>query len=618
MAYNVRCYFNTGLNGVNIYDTPARLESCKYVDLDSLNILQDWGLSSVRVRVPANTDISTIDYIKVGSYYYACNAPVMVATDVAEITGLVPDYITTNGGVSNIVILDGITERHTVGDDSMFKYTQSDEYTAPMEPLQIVTDSMLFSNQATNTETYVESTIDLHDLGEKFTTDSSGNVQFTGEGMVFTDDVTAVDSDNTVTVPYVAPIPTDSKTKFKLGTNETAVNSYNTGIYAIASQASADYSPILRGLSAVRALGVESAIISQYVYSPGFITIGDFNSDGTISTLTGGDDTQDATSLTFNVYGDLQNNRVAYGEYNKYGLITASGDKGEYLPEQIADSDDSYPTIRAVSDPRPSGKPYFRYLKYMGDESLQGFFTSCVAGLQWPNVPLTYTSASNSYLDRLNFSNGAQSSYNEYEYGWGKGFIEQKGNLTRGIGGIVGNVVGGIGNALTGQFDKLGENISGVFNNGANIAESDANYGLDTAHAADQYNLARQKEMQNFAISQSVVAPEIQFPFNADIIRDFIGNGVIPYRYRYSDNDAKRIDKLLTMYGYKDTVALTNDLFNQRTYFDYVRATGVSIGGDIPVWQKEAIAQQLNAGVRVWHTKPDPAHYASNPIVSAS
>lgn len=133
----------------------------------------------------------------------------------------------------------------------------------------------------------------------------------------------------------------------------------------------------------------------------------------------------------------------------------------------------------------------------------------------------------------------------------------------------------------------------------------------------DQYKLTREKELQNYGFSQSVTVPEILFPYNSEFIRDFIGNGVYVYRYRYTDNDLTRIDKLLTMYGYKDTVALDASCFYQRTNFDYVRASGVSIGGNLPKWKKSIIADQLNAGVRVWHTKPSPTYYTNNPIKGA-
>lgn len=611
MAYSVRCYFNTGLNAVNIYDSPSRLEACKYVDLDALNILQDWGLSSVRVRVPSDTDISTVDYIKVGSYYYVCSVPVMVATDVAQIDNLTPDYITSNGGINNIQFLDGITERHTVNNDDMFAYTQEDEYMTPNEPLQLVTKSMY--ELTADPLTVVEATINLYKLGNYSglsTTDASP------QGLTFYDTATAsTETENKVTVPVITPIDSHTQYQFADENNESVGtgSTYSAGTKLFPIDESASYNKIIQnGIACTRSLGIESAIIRQVQYDGGLVTASATSSTDHSITVLKGKGQSTSSELPFK-YATVNNNRLLYGEYNKYGLITATGDKGEYRPEQINDGNDS-PNVKVLADPRPDGKPYFRYASYNGDSSSKGFFLSCLSGMQWKNVPLVYSGASGSYLDRLNFENSSIQAKNTLQGDYAQQNINQQKRMSQTVGNNIGNTASLIGSLASGKWGEAGTAIGNIWNNEANDYLATLQEGLDYARTTDQYNIARQKELQNFYVSQYVVAPEVVFPFNAEAIRDFIGNGVLAYRYRYSDNDLKRIDKLLTMYGYKDTVALTSDLFFNRQYFDYVRASGVSIGGDIPIWQKTAIAQQLNAGVRVWHTKPDTSHYSSNPI----
>ena len=75
-----------------------------------------------------------------------------------------------------------------------------------------------------------------------------------------------------------------------------------------------------------------------------------------------------------------------------------------------------------------------------------------------------------------------------------------------------------------------------------------------------------------------------------------------------------RIDKLLTMYGYKKTKALEATDFSNRQYFNYVEAA-VSVG-NLPRWWADGISAQLANGVRIWHVKPNSSYYANNPVAS--
>lgn len=170
------------------------------------------------------------------------------------------------------------------------------------------------------------------------------------------------------------------------------------------------------------------------------------------------------------------------------------------------------------------------------------------------------------------------------------------------------------------QGGNIGGAVGGIISAGAGIAGAMVNAGI-TQDAINfnrsQYLREREVEADQYAISQLSIAPEISIAPSAGCLRDFVGNTYLVYRYHPTATDTARIDKLLTMYGYKDTVPLTADLFGNRTYFDYVRASGITIGGDIVMWKKALISAQLNTGVRVWHVKPNPSHYADNPIKGA-
>lgn len=596
MSYSVTCYKNTGFNAINIPDSPDLLEGMTSQTLPALNILQDWGLSSVRVRVPSDFDISTVDYCKIGNEFYAVGAPQMLSSDVAELP-LTYDAVTSAGGPSSITFLDGLTERHTVNDDTMFKYTQDDEYMAPRESLQLVFGGMKF--KTTDAEGYnvvANATIDLATLG-------TNSINNTLSSKTYTD----TDGANSVTVPEVPypPINTGYLLYDSTGSSDTVRATNSPGTEAF--NASQEY--VKEGMATARALGIESGITAQVAYPANMVDIVEDTASGGIASVRGKTLTE-SSGLPFS-YATADNNRVLYGNFNKYGIISATGAKGEYLPEQINDGNDS-PYLKLRADPRADGKPYFRFSTYLSDSSDENFFNSCIEGRPWRNVPLVYTSASNSILDTANFTNSAQQASSAYNYQQAQSNLTSQRQMVTGIASAVSGLAGAAANAA--DPAKFVSGIADTVMGGINTYYDMKSTEMQRAQAENQYDLQREKELQNFGWSQSVVVPTVMFPFNADVVRDFIGNGVFVYRYRYSDNDITRIDKILTMYGYKDTVPLTSSLFTYRTNFDYVRANGVSIGGDIANWKKALIAQQLNAGVRVWHVKPNPSYYTNNPI----
>lgn len=599
----VTCYKNTGFNAVNIPETPAFLTGGTFdsITFDALDILQVEGLSEVRVNA-SYSQVRDIDYCMLydGSIaaFYAVGTPRMTSTDVATLP-LTYDAITSAGGPGHLTYLDGVTERHTVATDNMFQYTQTDEYMAPRNSLELTYGGMLF-NSTDVVATPVESTLDLEKLGSQF--DDSGN--FTGTGITFTDE-----NGNSVTTPYTETV--SARTVYVIGDETTGPLSPNTRLY---ENNDSSYPLIKKAIAAVRCLSMESSIISQVAYPDQFISV-QIGENGQYSFVRGKDQTAES-GLNFS-YTTVNNKRVLYGEFNKYGLITAAGERGEYLPEQIGDSTDTAPSVRSIADPRPDGKPYFRFSKYLGNTGDDYFYVSCVSGLEWQNVPLVYSKASGSYMDKITFDNTARQQYINYQQSGREGYtgVASKGGVLDQLKGVLGDTAmlasRGIMNLFSGGSSDIVQGISSAWDT-RNIYTYDIG---NENYINDVYTNAREKELQNYGISQSVVVPQVMFPFNANLIRDFVGNGVFVYRYRYSDSDITRIDKLLTMYGYKDTVPLTPILFSSRQYFDYVRANGVSVGGNFPMWQKSLIAEQLNAGVRVWHVKPDTSYYNSgNPI----
>ena len=61
-TYNVRCYYNTGFNAVNIPSSPDVLKQFTPHTFPALEVLQDLGLSEIKIKATWG-QAREIDYI---------------------------------------------------------------------------------------------------------------------------------------------------------------------------------------------------------------------------------------------------------------------------------------------------------------------------------------------------------------------------------------------------------------------------------------------------------------------------------------------------------------------------------------------------------------------------
>lgn len=628
--WNVRLYYHTHLNTLNTLDNGDKLETADYIDLPPVDILQIEGLTTLTVKA-TRAQVKNVEYVKLTDqdtgdyYYYEAGIPVPTSNDVQNIP-LICDALLTLAdiydGVQNIPYLDGIITRHHVAkaNDVYGAYTEEDPLLIPSKELDM--DMVkLFDDADDQKNIIVESTIALDTQANNY------------QAHVYTDQT----SGNEVTVPTVVAVPQNSTAVFgdlaSYNTYETAGTEYFDGTNATVKQ----------GIAAVRGLGVESGILNSYVL-PASQAVFTPTQTGQIITLQGVKDTEDST-MDFE-YANVDNKRVLYGALNSIELISvASGMSASFKPEDLKDGETGdAPTVIKLTDPRPNGRPYYMFKYFKGTENEQTL-KNAVAGMEWANAPLVYTGKSGSTLDQINLQtrqhilNVEQS---QAEYNNAMGGLRA---FTGGASGVAqsglqfGSAAMGYNNALSaqgnaaadyfkyggGEFVRNGFSgaqaaanragvgamsaglglVGSVLNGGLNIVE----YFHNKDYLAESYNARVASELAQFATGQ-ITAPALNFP-RSETLRDFIGNGVFVVRYRPKQSDIEKLDKILTMYGYKDTMPLVGgqSVLNNRSKFNFVQIKGCSIGGDTPRWLREAAAAQLNAGVRIWHELPNRAAY---------
>ena len=618
MSYAVTLYGGTGFDANNIPYNESVIESAssEIQTAEALNVNMDRFLTGVDIADNSKLNASrasSFDYCKIGKFYY-------FITGVTNNNGsfhlsLAPDYWTSLISIATVSGLDGIATRWRVpeANDVWGAYTIDDPLTVPMFPLKLVTHNHF--EIPDHTYTVAETPIDLDKLIN------------THVAITYTD---INDKEATVTIPYCQGVDSNTLYHLTLGDGSPQVYSPGTKCYLAITDTTTN-KKVQDGLAQLRSIGAESGIISEVRYPSSYIAI-TANANGEISDISGKNITT-VSEIDVN-YANVRNKRVLYGEYRKVGIISVAGNKSEFRLENVS-PDGQSPVVRIMSDPRPTGAPYFRFVYYMGDNSIEFFFANAVKGMTWQNVPLVWTAPSGS--DRIwnawddtqyqhtiqrtqAFKNGIGANLNALGNA-GLSYL----SMSNGLDINQGNVGNYVNNPNYTQAQKdafiqqtamqnnqmMAQSASGLIGSVGSALQG----SFDLAHNTNWYSQMQQNRELGYAMYAQ--APTVQFPIDATTMRDFFGNGFIVYEYQYSDADVKRIDRLLTMYGYAVNQPLTMDMIHAHTDFDYIQATGVSItatprkikGDPIPMWLRQGACRQIENGVRFWHVKPDNKYY---------
>lgn len=621
--YAVRCYKSTGFDGVNIPDSLDLLNQFAYKDYGSVDLRQERFLSYIRLN-DTWANVSDYDYVKIGTdanaFYYSCT-PTMIADDVVELT-LLPDWILSAGGIEKALamVIGGMTTRFIPTNDALGYYEESDALLAPALPLNI--QQNWFNPGGSENYTLIESTVDIPETYAKDTALYCSDEE-SGEG---------------VTIPAIQYI--NSGTEYSLSGLDASSNPvtrlYNYRDTATASPSSGSVIPVyatLRyGVAKLRTIGVEDSVkqflIPQALVTPTYSSVSlcarttgtPSGSDRYITKMTGNTGSF-TTGINYDYTSqgsDIVWQRILTSEYTKYGIVTASGESCEFNPAEILETGSpTSPSVRWIADPRPDGKPYFRFKEVNSDASTgANFFRSSVSGLNWKQVSMLFTGVSGSALNTLAYQNSRKVADTNYENSMAMLNLEQEqrgqtrvfnqaNNIASGIGGV-------IGSALSGD---IGGAVQRGINAGFAVAGTELQYSQETemnslsiANQTALYQAQKNQELSALAVQNSIAVPTVTIPYNSELIRDFYGNGCLVYRYVYDGVDIARINKILSMYGYKHTKpVVASDYFNHQN-FDYVECKGLSVTG-LPKYWCNGLSAQLNNGVRVWHVKPHPKYY---------
>ena len=602
MPYTIKLYNSSGFSKENIPDTPSLLGNLEIIEVPSLNILQDRFLSEIALKVEYET-IKNCDYCSIGNTYYFIDNIVSTSKDVCKIF-ISMDCLTTAGGIVNLDFIDGITERHHTGSlvEEFGKYAEDDPLLSCVEPLQITGYSTFIPDEKGNT--YIEATVDLAAFGQEL------------NAVTYTD----AETGEQITVPSTKTPTHSTKYGIRKGSDTTANDilfpeiigkcSFIAATWNLVEGTLQENELVKAGVKKCRDLGIESSILAQYTVPAAFsggITGSTLEPD--ITELYGKfGDTEFTPADGFNFeYAEVKNKRVLYGLSNQYEILCPNGNSGIYKPEDLyyKNFEEEYPHIWLFADVRADGSPYYRF-KYLNKSGVEdgkncdSILNGCVKGSQWTSVPLVFSTKSGNQLDMYNFTSEAI----QFHYSAAQTNLSNNISALNATTGLISSGLGTFTSPVTSSA------IKDMYNAGQNLLMQEANREI----AIKTQENTLQKMYTNFGYSQQVIVPQMMFPFQTDTLRDILKNGFIAFRYRPSDADLARQDKLLTMYGYRHTDIFKKSYLTNRTKFNYIKAYNLSISTAIPQWLKLGCLAQIEGGIRIWHVKPDESHYEDNPV----
>lgn len=654
---NVRLYFNTGYDLVNVPYNPSMLDNETYRDVPAVDLLQGKYIDALTIKTTyadQNSSLDLLDYVRIGGYdetqqsrtlkytYYAVLKVEMLSVDTARLY-LAEDVISTAGGAEYIEICGGIISRRSKPNNV---YSQSsfldDELLGCAEPLLV--EWNIVSKGGDTVFNLVESTIDL-EQGPEAETVSDGTYSVTVPVMKEAQYTTIYRMQGAFSSSSYKNIPNPTGAAIYVEVYAPGTGTPTLGIY--------------ENIAKARSLGIENGIISQYAIPIAFAIY-----DAPSHTLTGKSDNID--SLLDIIPSDVDTNKVYRcifaGDKSRFALLTAAGDTVVYDAEDIANIGHSGQAdftnnvfIKRVVDPRPGGRPYYRFQHVNCDDGvasgsldISNDLMFSVKGAQWNNVPIKFTQVSGSNIIEQEFHNGrfvtdrqyagtkaqlanamSAARFNEGFTALTKGAkfgIDTAQNIGKLAGGMLEPSIaaGALSSEMTSALDLIGSQARNMaITNAADIAQT-TTMGV--------YEATKLKEYYSYGVKTQTIAPEVWFSGDVNTMRDAMGNGCLVFRYKPTANDLSRLTKILKMFGEKTYIAIDKQqpLLTGvgGYYFSYIKVDGAQIskaqGGivgqsgattlysaGLNSVERERLATQLATGVRIWK-QATPKNYQSN------
>lgn len=621
--YPVTLYYNTGYNTGNIPDSPARLSEYTSKTYPPVYLRQDYGIATIRINATweevRDADYASMEAEEGNTYWVIPQAITMLTDHTAEIT-MVLDPLTSVGGISAINVISGWAERAHVTDDTAFSNILPEPW-APSQSLRIIDYKTIHTGSADGDYNIVVATCDIS-RGTEYKADVWQASSEAAEGSL------------DIVVPRL-PIPGEGGTQPVEFTTKVSISAYRGAgtpnekySYVLPNLYAFDLSnqTVIRGLNAIRGLGVESAVVAMYVIpkedveaTP--ITVvypgGDAQTVGFIAELSGASQLYES-GMPYKYY-EVKNNK-AYCLHNSYVITSiTSGDSNTFDASDLYSGGEA-PDWVVQTDPSPTGTTYCSPTYYEGQPTHR--LEQAVAGLPWLNAGFAYRTGSGGDLGMMN----ARRRNANIDYNRGVDVdlntLAQAQNITNGVISAVNHTAGALVNmspaaALTPQNDAgLVGNITGIFSDIANTTLNEGRLITERDRINTNANVAMGDNLFSASAAANISAPSITFPVCVNAAA-YYGNGFAISHVGLRESDIQRFDDFLSAYGYARDTKFVASMLSNRTKHNYVKTSGCHVSVDgAPQWLVSLIDKMFDAGIQIWHVKPSQDALINNPVRS--
>ena len=618
---SIDIYFGTKFDMINIpYNTDMiAQQALKTLSYTGQVVWQSTWLTEIQINVDDYQDIVGAQYVEMldtgtsnnGTHWYEVVTYYQISKKCVRL-GLAYDPLLTLG-IQNISGCSGILLRHSVSDDTHFKYTFSNEPIDQIAPYD-------FSYYTVDSTADVGLSYNL--VGFPY------DMSVTPEIIEYTE----APANATIYVPTLEKAT--NNTHFGTSTGSSGVGSGLSYVNWQTNTAARD------NYGNAVALGYD-LVSNSYILpavTNGMITMST-NDNNEYSVITAN---QQTVSTGFSLYdGSYNNNKASeigiyFSLYNEY-----SGDSVTVNNYELNNT-----SVELHCDPSPNGSFMARFASYMGD-------TSGKSGLvKSPGYPTFTVTSDLGYGTSQNAINTAigQSVLSVYrtnqdatlstQYYNSRSMLEAQrestetgilGNFITNAVGILGttqnntsSLIGAVGSAINAAGTAITQAIqhNTIFPAAADVITANYNTGfMNLLRTVDQQRAALEVQGN---IGQSV-PPSCKYLGQMTVCNEMYDFKV--RKTSLTTTDRLRADRFFTAFGYNVNNALLNSpsQLGTRTRFTFVQANNFRITSfynstDLTrvadQQTTEYIANRFSAGVRIWKTEPNFDWSIANPIAS--
>lgn len=562
MIATVRCYYNTGLTVSNCLDSYLSLDTLgfDYRDFPNIAIKQDRGLINIRLST-SYENIKDADYCRINNVCYWVTSVIMLNDNVADVQ-LQQDYLTTLG-ISGLEVVSGWCTRRHVVDDTLYNNTIDEPFT-PSNKLEIDFGSKIDGGGPDGFYSIAVSSVDLLNI-----TKTADLYEYNSDKFLLVPKLPNVTGTNTT---YTCDVVSPQKTSYIACTNAYDISNSN----------------VQSGFRDVRQLGIESCIGASYMLPKVWATVTENN--GLITNITNMHNS--VTSKFGGTWGSYKNNKVYSGQFQKIiNFSMCSGESSENRVEDIINPDTQLVVWSTYADCRYSGKPGCKPKYFHNIENTATM--ASIHGANWQQSPFVYNESSGSMFERH------QSNI----------------DLSRNLANSASSIATGFSNTVSNGMESYSND--GYMGSGDVYAQKNMlnTVGTGLVSLSNKYaNYMFNNKSLFYNLNSNLLEFDIKFPATPQMA-DYVGNSFYDMRYRLSDNDMQRFDDFLSSFGYAVDEVLSQSCFLGRTNHNYVKANDVTLKKlGAPQYLLVGAADQIQSGVRIWHTKPSRDKLLNNPI----